>query len=354
MTNKVELSDFNIGNEALLDPGDNRHAQFASILFYGLPSAVIVGVILGVAAFAVSLDIGFSAIVALPGLFVGFALSIYSVKAPSNVVPMFLGEAFDENWVAPSGWQCYWLRPFAKLDRSQVGIGERQVEEFEIPDVETSEGTRFKVSIAVRRYYVRWPLPYIRSLIGGGDPKQALIELLTATVRKYIRLFSDEQVLAIENMNLELANVLSGEKDKIALPANGRKKRPFQFSGGEEEKMVWKRLQKLGFHIPNGGVDVTNINEPDDVADAKSEQKQSEVREAAIAKRVKARTKLQEDNPGVTVNAVAEEVLADAGVAKLYVVRGGPGEKPGDFTTAAAVTAAAKAEAEAKVKTGKD
>ncbi len=334
-------TDIETGPEALLNPKENRSAQLQSIFAYGLPSGGIIGAIAFVLGIAVSGgDALFGVILFILGFLVGFFTSFWNVQAPLNAVPTFLG-GYDERWLGPSGIQCYWSRLlFGKLN-IRVAIGERNMEEFPIQDVETKNGTRFTVWVEIRRWYVRWPLLYVRSIGSSGNPEAALKKVIEATVRKYIGLYEDDEVMEVRDMHKRLSDVLSGEQDEVLIPADpaeGESFVRFSFSGGDSEKTIRRQLMLLGVFIPNGGVNVTNINEPDDVAAAKSEERQQESRERAIATRVKQRRKLQDENPGVDIDKVEENVLADAGKIDIVVTRG----NAGDFAKGAAISTSKK------------
>lgn len=334
-----------VGLPALLDPADNFSAQLESVIRYGLPSALLTSASATALVLGITGDPAFSALFGgIPGLLVGFAATVWNIRAPRNAVPRIAGNLV-KNWIGPTGWQCYWPRPIADL-WFQASVAERQTNPFRVHDVETKNKVRYTVTFKVRRFFVRWPLPYVRMLestLDADAPVDAMVELLAATIRKFINLYEEDDILSVSEINMMLANVLSGEVDEVPVDLNQPMSddNKFVFSNDEDGKTVRQRLRELGIWIPNGGVDVVEINEPQEVADARAEVSEMEARVDAIEVLAERRSKLQEKYKDMDVDRILEDGFVASGHARMNVIRSrGSGGKddPGDLVQHAAVT----------------
>ena len=133
-----------------------------------------------------------------------------------------------------------------------------------------------------------------------------------------------------------LANILSGEEDVFLADGEDLSTR-FSFSGDDPRKTIRSRLREHGLWIEIGAVDITNINEPDEVAQARAEVQESEARNKALETRVKHRSKLRNKFPGEDIDQVEQNVLVGSGHARMNVIRTSTGQPPGDFTVSQAI-----------------
>lgn len=344
-----------VGPEAIVDSSKNLSAQVASIFAYGIPWSVAVASPIALGMFALTGDPAPTMFVSLTALALTFVATLRlgdeKEGAPlegSNGVYSLFGNLVDDA-LAPAGVQCYHPK-FVGDIRYHVNVKQRSTRTVVVPNVETRTGTRMTVRFEITRFMVKWPYAYVNARIrqGGADPQDVMVDVLTAEVRSFVRLFYDEQVLNFDKLQTRLESVLSGQKDVIRVPKNGEtttvdesdtsKWEDFAFSEGDPRRTVNARLRAYGLWIPEGGVNISDITEPDDIADAKSEERQAEARDRTLASRVAARAKLMADHPGVDVDKVAEDIMVDAGLARMNIVRGSGGKQPGDFTTGAAVS----------------
>ncbi|QSH39416.1 hypothetical protein JXR01_00160 [Candidatus Kaiserbacteria bacterium] len=344
----TDMPQMNYGLEALLDPTKNRRAQIESFFRFGLPTGLSVGGILSIPVFLLTANTDLVIFAGVAGFLLGLIWSFNGdgvVASYRNAVPTLFG-SFDETHIGPSGWQFYWPQPFGSLF-FQVAFGERQTNLQTVEEVETRDGVRFTVKFRVRRWFVRWPLPFIRTIESTRNvsaPERAMNELHEATIFTFINLHSGKEIFEMSSMNLLLADVLSGEVDEIQLSSDETnedgsvKTVPFCFSGGQKGKSIRERLRQSGIFIPRGGVDVVDINEPNDVAAARAEAKEADIRGRTVRDRVKLVKKLQEKYPDVDVHRIIEDLMADGrtAAARMVIVRGD--KTAGDFTSGAAVT----------------
>jgi len=318
----------NFGPESYLDPAKNRDAQIATVWQFGIPWALFGGVLFAILAYIITNDSKAIAAATFLGLVIGFGVTVRNVPFPRNALREFFG-GVDERGIGPSGLQCYHPRPIGSLFL-QASIGERQTSLYEAERVESKDGTRLKVTYVTRRYFVKWILPYLRRIESTGYSNAseiAMIDLQGSLVRKFFRLYTDEEILNIRDINLVLSKVLSGELSEVRVPTDDLENYPdgfeeFSFPANDDGKTMKRRLMELGIEIPPGGVDVPNIDEPDDIATVKAERAEAKVRQEILASSVAADQALQDANPDIDVAAMRENVLATTGDADLIITRG--------------------------------
>ena len=326
------------GHEAIINGSETLAQQVLSFaLFVGL-LGIVFGYTLAVIMMQLSMAYGlpFPPEVSWFCLYVGWVYcgiaGFVNIKEAQNGVPSLFG-SYVSWWLAPAGvsWWVPWPFGYVRIG-ARVHVGEISVP-LTFDQIEAADNVQMKASFTMR-IRVKYPLTLIRQ--SPEEAGKALRGLMERTLRWYV---SGKKSTDLPAAKGEASKILAGLQNEFNTDAvEGSPSRHVRFSVDDDTadgRTVREIAEDVSYEILE--VLLSDFTLPDAIVAAKAEERQAESRNLAVEARVRHRKKMQDENPGVNVSEVEENVLTDAGLARMNIVRGSGGEKPGDFTTGAMI-----------------
>lgn len=348
--------------EALInDPERSSEERKKSFVKYGLPYAAV-GSIIFLAANVLPTT-QWNAVV---GFVLGFVLTLRNVPYPMNTIRKFFGDVTGE--IGPSGLQSYHWPGIGSL-ASRVVVGTRVTKKSIVvkgiellvgddDDAQTKRskmqgpGSRIAITYDIREHHLRWPLPYLERQEAGGAlaPQKSMEAAIDAIIRRFVGLYTREEIFSIKGVESRIADIISGEEDEAVIPARaGNDSYTHSLSDGDPNKLLRVQLKKIGFYIANGGISVRQLEQPENLALIAEEAEESEARNNIIRKKALHLLETKKIIKGevgrkkgldVDVDRVTDNHHLETGIAKSQQIRTSKGaQAPGDATIASTILA---------------